>query len=355
MPNRVPLPAALALLLLAAPAPAQDIVVPRWAAGLEAPGRSQFPWGIHQLRYQQVFDRAALALTGPFTIRRLAYRADGGSANIGHPITADLELKLCTTGSSSPALSTTFAVNLGPDLTTVLSRQALKLDGFTAPPAAPAPFTIRVALQKPFPLKPGANLLLEGRIWGNQGGQWTNWDFSSWMDAADQTKGPLTYFGRSCPGTAGWPAVTATDAQVDHRATVELWSAPVGANTLCLFSPNRNYLGPIGLPFPLDGIGAPGCWLHVEPLVPVPARVEANKLARASLALPLDIHLAGKKLYAQYLVLDPGANPAGLTASGAVEMELAAPAHTGFVWARNPTAGSGVSSSFLAPVTRLSP
>jgi hypothetical protein len=69
------------------------------------------------------------------------------------------------------------------------------------------------------------------------------------------------------------------------------------------------------LPFPLGGIGMTGCSLLAAPDVAF-ALANQGGTAAWSVLLPNDPGLVGVSFYNQGFVLDPGANPLGVTATG---------------------------------------
>ena len=122
---------------LAAGARAGELILPWWAASKENHARTNRPWGIHQLRYHQVFEAGTIPLSAAVALKELAFRPDGASSNLGHTISADMEVSLSTTTRHTENLSTVFAENLGLDLTVVLPRKKYLFSGFQQPAAAP--------------------------------------------------------------------------------------------------------------------------------------------------------------------------------------------------------------------------
>jgi hypothetical protein len=111
----------------------------------------------------------------------------------------------------------------------------------------------------------------------------------------------------------------------------------------------------------LGTAGAPGCLLYTEWLL-VTAAVTDRKPrfpygeAQARHSLPLDANLLGATLFSQWLFLDAGANPLGVTTTNGVRstLELAMPAGgVGLVYAYSPMAASGEVITHTFPVLRL--
>lgn len=92
----------------------------------------------------------------------------------------------------------------------------------------------------------------------------------------------------------------------------------VAPNTIAFFGlGTSNTTSPLGsLPFPLDGIGASGCKLLIDPNV-LQSLIFADPAGQASytLSIPSDPIFTGLRVFAQCFAAAPGANPAGLTAS----------------------------------------
>jgi hypothetical protein len=81
-----------------------------------------------------------------------------------------------------------------------------------------------------------------------------------------------------------------------------------------------NYSG-IPLPFDMTGAGLTGCMLRTSILLALTAVTSgtgpAQGQASVPLAIPNDPSLRGARLFGQWLVVDPTANPAGLVMSSA--------------------------------------
>jgi hypothetical protein len=106
------------------------------------------------MRYQQVYAGSEL-LTG--TIVRISFRLDGGSAPLAGTLD-DVTVNLSTTQAEPGALSSTFADNVGPDVTTVFSGD-LSLSA-AACALGPCPFEVGIPLETTFPYDSEAGNLL---------------------------------------------------------------------------------------------------------------------------------------------------------------------------------------------------
>lgn len=122
-------------------------------------------------------------------------------------------------------------------------------------------------------------------------------------------------FGAGCMGTAGVPMLYAAAGslpRIQASFSIEVGGVP-GAAVLLFGRSSASWAG-IPLPLALDGLGLTGCRLLVggETVLPM---VAAAGTARLALTIPNDGQLVGLTFFNQALVLDPGANPAGLTLS----------------------------------------
>lgn len=128
----------------------------------------------------------------------------------------------------------------------------------------------------------------------------------------------------NCPGTAGAPGLAATMANTNPMTWPE---RPVLGSTYTLTGSNLPANAPLfrmtGLlprpsPYDLGPLGAPGCFVFVDPASCELSFADAGGNCHWPLPLPLQLPLIGLPLDQQLLVLDPAANPLGLTTSGHV-------------------------------------
>lgn len=120
-------------------------------------------------------------------------------------------------------------------------------------------------------------------------------------------------------------------ATLNVRSTVAgpsvITEVPVLGSTFCIdganLPPNGIVLHVIGwktlaAPYNMSAIGAPGCWLHVDPIDQSAALANAAGNDYWSLNLPLQISLIGLALKQQIAAIDPAANALGLTMTNLV-------------------------------------
>src|SRR5262249_23694615 len=77
-------------------------------------------------------------------------------------------------------------------------------------------------------------------------------------------------FGTGCPGALGIPSLAAAPNSLPFLGltlSVDLGNLPVGVGLMISGLSNTLFGGAIPLPFPLAGLGFPGCNLLIDPLV----------------------------------------------------------------------------------------
>jgi hypothetical protein len=142
------------------------VAVPNAVATVEANNNNASPFACGQFlasqRYQQIY---AGAETGSGTIGELRFRRETGDVNAFGPVTLPgVTIRLSSTAATPASLSSTFAANVGADVTTVFSGDLTLWSG--ASTASPRPFDIVIPLTTPFTFEAasGANLLLDVTI-----------------------------------------------------------------------------------------------------------------------------------------------------------------------------------------------
>ncbi len=83
------------------------------------------------------------------------------------------------------------------------------------------------------------------------------------------------------------------------------------------------FFGPFPLPFPLIGVGMPGCdLLHSADVLGLVAMPQTASTLRFSLAIPAQAGLTGAHIYAQAYAFAPGANPLQIIASNGIDWTI---------------------------------
>jgi hypothetical protein len=149
--------AATLLAFVAVPAMAATVVVPNINENQPGPSNNAFPfnWG-SPFRYQQIYAQNQMGgLSGPVT--KIAYRIDESTGDpfVSGPI--DTEIRLSHTNSAPPNISTTYANNLGGDVTLVF-------DGILTLSSSGNGFDIVIDINDNFSYNGTQNLLVEFKL-----------------------------------------------------------------------------------------------------------------------------------------------------------------------------------------------
>ncbi len=132
--------------------------------------------------------------------------------------------------------------------------------------------------------------------------------------------GPVWPFGWSCGGAqAGWQG----DPQIGSSGFVATASGVPALSPLALVI-GASRTSWFGLPLPLDlgSVGAPGCALLVALDATANTTGMAGGTAQIPLSIPDDMSLGGVTLHLQWVVVDPPANPLGMTVSDALAVTV---------------------------------
>lgn len=140
---------------------AQTLVSPAEYATVEGPRATDLPFSVASLRYQQA-DRSVQG--GPRILLAMAFRRDGCITTSAAARVVELSIQL---SDSTCALSTTFAANYQPNLTTVFPRTNVNFAAWTPPAACPAPFDNEIPFSTPFVYPGTSDLLFELQVFGN--------------------------------------------------------------------------------------------------------------------------------------------------------------------------------------------
>jgi hypothetical protein len=152
------------------------------------------------------------------------------------------------------------------------------------------------------------------------GGQTGWWQADTWELMPIRPARSMS-FGQGCAGTAGSPVLLPS---IGHRPWLgdsfqaEVINAPAGRPAVLFSGSSRTNFAGLTLPFDLTALGMPGCtlWCSGQILLPM---TPGGGPPSAAIQIPLDPALAGGAFYQQALVVDPGANTAGLTATQGLE------------------------------------
>jgi hypothetical protein len=339
----------LGMALAAGGAAQSSYVLPSGFDQVEGKHGNGIPLANPLARYQQVLPGGELP-TPQITLRGLALRGDGGaSANGG--IAVDLELGLSVTPLDWNGVSRAFDQNYGTQPLVVFRRKHLDLPALGGT-TGPEPFSVAIYFDAPFVLDSAqGNLLLEMRVFGNSN---ANKGFTYPLDAVwngretipanttriysttspDEQSGTLgrgyglvwqlltaapamAYrFGDACASSAGKPSLSmSAPPKLGTQAAIQLASAPAHAIVGLCIAKGRDDFGGSQLPIDLGTFGAPGCFLHVDPVHVEAATADAAGAAAMLFTIPNDPSLMDGRVYAQWLIIDSAANALGLVTS----------------------------------------
>jgi hypothetical protein len=115
-------------------------------------------------------------------------------------------------------------------------------------------------------------------------------------------------FGTGCPGALGIPtlaAATGSKPTLGTTLSVNLGNLPFGIGLMITGLSNTLFGGAIPLPFPLGGLGYPGCDLLVDPLL-IDTVVGPGSSATWNFPVPYNPAFAGFTFYNQGASLEVG-------------------------------------------------
>lgn len=122
-----------------------------WSSGASATGT-----GTNMLQ-QMIYGKDTMP-AGAMTITRLYWRANGSTLSTAGGVWSNVTIKMCTSANPHTAVSTTFASNLGPDLTTVYTGNVTVSP---TTPGYPGVVYVDVPLTTPFFYAATGDLLVE--------------------------------------------------------------------------------------------------------------------------------------------------------------------------------------------------
>ena len=117
-----------------------------------------------------------------------------------------------------------------------------------------------------------------------------------------------TTFGTGCPGALGIPtlaAATGSKPTLGTTLSVNLGNLPFGVGLMLTGLSNTLFGGAIPLPFPLAGLGYPGCDLLIDPLL-IDTVIGPGTSATWNFPIPYNPAFAGFTLYNQGASLEAG-------------------------------------------------
>ncbi len=133
-------------------------------------------------------------------------------------------------------------------------------------------------------------------------------------------------YGLACPGALGPPQLTPTGALpwLGDTLTLQVDAVPAGAPVVAALGSSATTWAGGPLPLSLTPIGMTGCslWTSAEWNAALP--VATGPSIPWQLPIPINPSLLGASTFGQAFVLDAGANPAGASATGGLQLTIGA-------------------------------
>jgi len=137
---------------------------------------------------------------------------------------------------------------------------------------------------------------------------------------AQSTQGSTAAYGTSCG-----PVLAATSTPgIGQSLGLALTNLPANtALAFCAFGLASGQMGSYVLPYPLDGVGMPGCWfLQDASLTTTWPCLLAGGSATAGVAIPNNLGYLGLQLFAQGWAAAPGVNARGIVMSNGLRIRV---------------------------------
>ena len=312
------------------PATAQQSVVPRSAARdlAQVEGNSSFhlPGRYAPSRLLVVYRRP---VKSPMTLRTIALRRDGLKTSSYRAHRWRFRIDVSSQGVLEPVFVTgdSFDAAHGGDRVRVLDRKFIDFPALPKPKQGPAPFAVRVRLDRSFVVGADANLAIDFQSETTSGQRETFYwyaDSEDYAAARAAQRGSARIQGRGCPFAF---QARANVPPLDGESLIETWAYTRVTKPSVAFlvtGSRRDLWKGQQLPLSLDPNGS--CLLYTNPLTVV-ARPTLPNDARGTVrffgaALARDARFVGLTLYQQALVVDPAANALGLRSSNLLELKL---------------------------------
>lgn len=277
------------------------------------------PFGVPGFRTQILIEGTALAPSAA-VISGLRFRADraaGAQAGTSIP-NVTVTMSHCSLGMGN--LGAGFAGNVTSAVTQVFSG-TVSLPAQAEGNAGPQPWNVSIVFPAPYVFNSGQQNLLIDIVGNNAPGGVPNY----YLDAM-QGGGAATQFGRAGdnPSFDFLNLIASTGNSLDPMRIVPGGLIEYSSTLSFTHPPGLLMLGfqPMSTPLDLAPFGAPTHFVYVDPIAYVPHNWTQSFIgwySTTTIGLPNDPSMVDLRIYAQSMLFDATANPAGILTSGAIE------------------------------------
>ncbi|HLU37794.1 MAG TPA: hypothetical protein VK081_00310 [Planctomycetota bacterium] len=300
---------------------AQSLVVPATRTAMDGTSGGALAGVEQRFRMQVLLDGAALGPLPGHSITDLAFRRDGQHLAAQQGGRVQATVRMSTTARPSSAASPRFRDNHGADEREVFSGEIVVP---TSPALAnrdgaqwTAPDAVVFALRDPFPYQSGTLCVeLAAAPVSGSASPWWRIDYELfWHDAQ------VAATGAACDPLSN--AFASRNTLLPGGSLDLICSGPRGATGVLLLGTT-----PITPALSLDFLGAPDCYAGVVPAAAVAAPIQGGPVteraaANLTLDLPCESWLAGGQILAQWAVFPNPRNPALLTTTKVLSLQIA--------------------------------
>lgn len=280
-----------------------------------------------------LYDSSLLDMPNGVDIKRVGFRQDGGFALAANGAKVQLEVRMGASKLALDKANRTYDRNYDGNATVVFSKKIVDLPSFAKPTSAPSKNFVWITLDRPYRFDKGRNLVVEYLAFANNK---QNRSFPYLLDFATFAS-RTEKFGTACKGSNDKAMrVTPRGARIGSSWTVSVQDAAGASVVAFLFATNKDKLGGVvPLPFSMTSLGAPGCFVNVDPLIAIPRPTSTSGSTSVTIPIPRVDELYQQTFYGQFLSVDPFANALGMTTSQGVGMTLGRLPKITRVWRSN--------------------
>jgi hypothetical protein len=308
---------------------------------------SDQPLGSEDCRMQIVFAPAAVPYA--LSANGVAFRHDEAAWAPSLPYSFELGVEMGTAAVLPAAITQSFAGNVAGTPVAVLVRKRVSIEPPASVNGSPASWAYRIPYDQPFvwlPL-PGKGLVWQCTHQSTSPGFGDQYRLAvdayqdpsaspllSSLSALSPTAGTGTakvgfgpVLGWLLLGTGGaYPSLSAIEPpNVGNGYTLRLAQGAPACPGVLQLGWSELAWGSLALPLDLSPFGAPGCSLLASGELQIPFVSDGSGRASFELTIPASVGIVGGNLRQQVLLLDPGANAMGLSASAGLRTVTGGP------------------------------